>query len=130
MAEFMNEHIVGERIIRSDGAVEIKDAAAPVSAIVRQDFDELVRRELRSLSQRTVVEAENVSFRAESIVRRSRGESRYMPVDGREIPDSAAGGAMAHTLNRFRFSLNGDVEKRTSVSRFASASNFFASAAV
>ena len=72
MAEFMNEHIVGERIIRSDGAVEIKDAAAPVSAIVRQDFDELVRRELRSLSQRTVVEAENVSFRAESIVRRSQ----------------------------------------------------------
>ena len=53
-----------------------------------------------------------------------------MPVEGLETPDSAAGGQRAQTLKFLRFSLNGDVEKSTSVRRRASASNFFASAAV
>ena len=53
-----------------------------------------------------------------------------MPVEGLETPDSAAGGASAQTLKLLRFSLNGEVAKSISVSRRASASNFFASFAV
>src|SRR4030095_501687 len=73
---------------------------------------------------RTYLSEPNASYVA------PRGESRYTPVDGLEIPDSDAGGEMAHTLNLRRFSLKGDVENRTSVSRLASASNFFVSATV
>ena len=58
------------------------------------------------------------------------GDARWMPVDGREMPDSAAGGHSAQMLKSFRRSLNGDVAKSRSTIRRASASNFFSSAAM
>src|SRR4029453_14699550 len=51
-------------------------------------------------------------------------------VEGREIPDSSAGGHRAQTLKSFLLSLKGETAKRRSVSRFASFSNFALSAAV
>ena len=53
-----------------------------------------------------------------------------MPVDGREMPDSAAGGHRPQTLKSARRSLNGEVANRMSTSRRASFSNFGRSAAV
>ena len=58
------------------------------------------------------------------------GERRWMPVEGREIPDSSAGGQSPQTLKSARRSLNGDTENRISVSRRASFSNLPRSAAV
>src|SRR3954447_6038051 len=58
------------------------------------------------------------------------GESRYTPVEGREMPDSAAGGHSAQTLKSLRRSLYGEVENRISVSRRASRSNLGNSASV
>ena len=53
-----------------------------------------------------------------------------MPTEGREIPDSAAGGQIAHTLKSLRRLLKGSTAKRRSASRCASFSNFPRSAAV
>src|SRR5688572_23701361 len=53
-----------------------------------------------------------------------------MPVEGREIPDSSAGGQSPQTLKSFLCSLKGECAKRISASRFASFSNFAVSDAV
>ena len=51
------------------------------------------------------------------------GERRWIPSDGREMPDRAAGGHRPYTLKSSRRSLNGEVEKSTSIRRRASFSN-------
>src|SRR6185295_16956205 len=68
----MNEHVIRERIVDCDRAVEIEDAPAAVRAAVRENLDEFVRRELRDIAKPLVVERENVSFGTESVVSRER----------------------------------------------------------
>jgi hypothetical protein len=48
------------------------------------------------------------------------GERRCCPVDGREMPDSAAAGARPQTLKSALRDLNGSTAKRMSTSRRAS----------
>src|SRR5205085_8917511 len=58
------------------------------------------------------------------------GERRWIPSDGREMPDCAADGQRPHTLKSLRRSLNGEVAKSTSISRRPSFSNLPRSRAV
>ena len=74
MSKLVYEDVIRERIVGSDGAVEIEDPAATVSAIVNEHFDELVRRKLCGPAQRAVIERQHISFRSERIV--SRAERR------------------------------------------------------
>ena len=91
----------------------------------------LVGRERRDVAERAVLERQDVALRAERVVGRADAATAGgCPVEGREIPDSSAGGQSPHTLKSARRSLNGETEKRISASRRASFSNLPRSAAV
>jgi hypothetical protein len=68
MSKLMDEDVVGESIIGSHGAVEVKDAATAVSPIVCQHLDKLVGRKRRRFAQRVVVKREDVALRSKGVV--------------------------------------------------------------
>src|SRR5689334_5701554 len=87
MTELMHKDIIGERVIDRYRAVQIEDAATAVRAAIRENLDEFVGRELRSLAQPLIIESENVPLRAERVVGRQRVtiNSRRRPRNARLI---------------------------------------------
>ena len=71
VAELVHEDVGRPEAVGRDGAVEAEDPAAAVGARVRQDLDELVRREGRHVAERPVVESQDVALRAEGVVGRA-----------------------------------------------------------
>src|SRR5688572_1426514 len=80
VSKLVHEHVVGESIVGSHGAVKIEDAAAAISAIVCEYLDELIRRKLRDAAELMVVERQNISLRTECIVSRT---NRRVTIDPR-----------------------------------------------
>src|SRR5215207_3752807 len=65
VTKLVNKNVIGKSIVGSDGAIEIEDSTAAVSPIVHEHFNEFVRRKLRRLAQRVIVEGQHIAFRSE-----------------------------------------------------------------
>src|SRR5215208_3916086 len=86
VSELVDEDVRRLVAVRRDRAVEPEDAAAAVGARVRQNLDEFVRRKRRGFTQLPVLEREDVTLRAEGVVRRAE---RRAAVDARRRPRNA-----------------------------------------
>src|SRR5258707_9635046 len=75
-AELVHENVICESVINRDRAIEIENSAAAIGAVVGENLDELVRRELSDFAQRAIVEREHVTLRTKRVVSRER-----VPID-------------------------------------------------
>jgi hypothetical protein len=68
MSELVYEDVRCPHAVGGNGAVEPENPSPAVGISIHQDFDELIRRKLRNLAKRVIVEREYVALAVECVI--------------------------------------------------------------